>query len=132
MTIVKGDFFIVPNPLTNLTETDSYLFESFRNALSRSAQIFGVEGGQRFAQIWYASPECENWGSHRWPDHPEFFGSQGIPGWIPTEVLLPLKEGDTLNFQFNGKTVQVTACQLRFRYRDWGPFEKALKGLLER
>ena len=125
MSVIHGNIFIVPNRAHTLEDwlAPESTLDNFQKALSN----VGLSPEGKLIQVWYVSDECDNWSSHRWEDHPEFFGSHGLPNHLPEHLLEGVKEGDELVLNFGDKELRLTAAQSDYRYRNFGTFEEAFK-----
>jgi hypothetical protein len=127
MTTVKGNFFVVPNKAFRLDDCTTTTQRSIRAALSNIKETATAE--EYLVQVWYVNQACDNWGSHKWDKHPEFFGSYGIPQFVPLRLLEGIREGETLIFEWvDGPTIQLKAAQLEYRY-PFGRFEDVLESV---
>jgi len=112
----KGSFFVVPNL--------AMLVTSRAGCLTRTE----VREFEIVVQCWLYSDECDNWSDH---------GGPAKQTCIPLVDIANLKEGETVSIEGfdrdnNECVFELTACQLQSRYRDFGPFETALRVILEK
>ena len=145
--IVKMDVFVIPNESFKISEDDLRIMNTI---LIRAEKLLGVEikRGDRVKQFWMTDPEGEvqNFNS-------EWYGFQkklGIPEpeenqdrnlveefqigffpeYLPVKLFDGKKEGDVVKFHcpYYDVEIEMTLKQNNYRYRMFGPFEKALQG----
>ncbi len=129
MKTIIGNLFIVPNRASSI---DNWMAKSTRTSMRRSLANVGLQpSDEPLVQVWYISDDCENWGSAKWDENPEFFGSWGIPTYLPASVLKGVKEGDEITLHWTGdgdrRELRLTAAQNDFRYKRFGSFEEVLE-----
>ena len=116
--------FIIPNPAPRL---GSFISDYMRWDVAAACRKAGhplpsMSDDQVVVQVWACSPNCDNWGSHRWE-------GERLPwtSYLPLESLKGLKEGDTLRvLNPAGEPADLEVSQLGFRYRRFGTFEETL------
>ena len=52
-----------------------------------------------------------------------------FPSYLPLKVMENLKEGKSIRLTINGKTIELTAKQLAYRYRSFGPFQEVVRDI---
>ena len=50
-----------------------------------------------------------------------------FPAYLPLKVLENLNEGESIRLTINGKTIELTAKQLAYRYRNFGSFQVVIQ-----
>ena len=128
--IITGSFFIIPNH-ASIDAEDEFLPDYVKRARDTELANVGIMcDADEMVEVWYLSPGCDNWRSHKWGENPEFFGMGGIPSRLPKALLENIKEGDVLTLQWVGagepRTIELRAAQLEYRYA-FGRFEEVLK-----
>lgn len=134
--IYKADMFIIPNQITVEEKEIKDIIHSWwwDRYEKRMSHLFGKEvaekdkGRRRLVQVWITSPECENWSDHvNNPVDKEI----RFPGNLPLWMVGNMKEGETIKIdlpEYNA-TLELTAQQLKYRYKDYGTFDNVLKQL---
>lgn len=134
-TLIKNaKIFIIPNSNQKVTAKNENEF--WVKMRREEANEMGLSGNlDEFAQIWICDEENDNLTSHM-PEgirkelygkgYEEFGFNKCIPGFIPYDAIKNLNEGDKITLTFpTGVQVELTACQLNYRYRRFGKFEEA-------
>lgn len=147
---VKMDVFVIPNESIKLNENDLIRMNS---SLIRAEKLLNVEikKGDRVKQFWMTDPEGEvQHFNDEWYGFQKKLGiqkpekylyldiNQGeeeyqigfFPEYLPVKLFDGKKEGDVVKFQcpYYDVEIEMTLKQNDYRYRMFGPFEKALKG----
>jgi len=143
--VATGDMFIIPNSLTTLSE----MAPSARERIKRDLRRLNVNGfrcsevdlDEALVQLWFTSPECDNWADHNWPGRP-FYGGKanqyaGLTSYWPARALMGVEEGtkfvaDFLDYKGGEWRLVLTPRQEGYRYRGRGSFEQLLRDLLAR
>lgn len=142
--VATGDIFIIPNSLTALSEMAPSARERIKRDLSRlnmnGFRGAGVEENEPLVQLWFTSPECDNWADHNWPGRP-FYGGKanqysGLCSYWPARALMGVEEGTKFvahmsDYKGEEWKLVLTPRQEGYRYRGRGPFEQLLREKLE-
>lgn len=113
-----GKMFIVPNAIYSA---------AWEKVSNRKASFIQDENiNLPVVEIWVTGENSDNWGCHGFSNHEVGW----FPYALPVSLLENLKEGDTISIKLDGEEFHLTAEQLSFRYRSFGPFEDVLEGLL--
>lgn len=146
-TTIRGNIFIIPNHATRANSP--YWFVNPYKEYGEAVDYYGLPetwkpvGKDQLVQVWVTSTQVDNWACER-VKTAKMFGKtidynaedwddtvMAFPSHIPARVLVDLEEGDVINFQTpNGLNVELVCCQTRFRYKNFGRFEEALKEVL--
>jgi hypothetical protein len=105
---------------------------------------------ESFVQIWFCTPgnSNSNWCDHLIDSYDELKGWEPRSSYLPKSLFADKKEGDVITFDLpicrkawradlhdRGNTrieydtikVSLTLAQLKYRYRNFGPFEEVVK-----
>jgi hypothetical protein len=140
--VINGDVFIIPNDLCRVSDflpcSQEHVIENLKN--------FGfneIDESTLLVQVWATGPEVDNWSCHGWL--PEFLDNEEInsigelsierfPDYLPVSLFIGMKEGDNVMINTKpeeslkkGLKITLKLAQLKYRYRNWGPFEKVLQ-----
>lgn len=124
-----ASIFIIPNKMS-VVSSDEFGFKGWNSKLG----FYGfpeIQDGDIPVQIWTTSPEIDSWNNHGipedlmetiglWPDSKKCF----FPELWPSSVFEGLKEGESITLSGNGFKIELTACQLDYRYKTHGSFEE--------
>ena len=117
--VIKGELFIVPNGIAPANK-----FNVSKRDMVELKMGF-PKTGTPLVQVWARSESSENWGDHGFGKNKEFF-----PTRLPLAMLKGKKEGDLLTLEMdNGDTIELTCCQLEYRYKNHGRFEEVIEDL---
>lgn len=114
MEVIEAKICLVPNSpiLLEKKPKDNYGYA-----------IDNVTGPQLCVQVVIWNEKCNNFSCH----YDEYDKTRkSIGDYIPLEVLLGKKEGETVDLIFDGKIIRVTLCQLECKWNNEGEFEKTL------
>lgn len=82
---------------------------------------YGYPQSQRYVECWITSNFCDNWSRHGYP----------IDEYLPVELFLGKKEGDSVRFMLHGREIKLFLRQQWFRYGGIN-FEDLLQRMLNR
>ena len=125
MTQFNCDIFVVPNVAKKAGSYTPLSWENFIEGITKYWSKFGVDLGiteeSTLIQVWWTSPECENWQDH---NHPTF---GYVPSYLPLEMVDGMVDGDTRTIETNQGTIILTANQGGYRYRNFGSFDAVVR-----
>jgi hypothetical protein len=115
----KGDLFLYPNSIQLVGEN------GVNDSSGRRFGNYGTAGGiLPSLPTWITSKKCDNWSRH----HYERLGGYcAIDEYLPAELFLGIKEGDSITFQFKDKEIKVFCKQEKYRYPGLNFEERVLK-----
>lgn len=126
-TTITADMFIIPNEVSmaatfygNYVKNHNEKVEKFNLPTE-----WNITAADQMVQVWTTGCGSENWANHGAPRGGNFIHA------LPLRLIEHLKEGDTMSVSFFDKTLEITAAQLKYRYRKFGRFEDTLQRLLE-
>lgn len=126
---IIGNVFIIPNQHSPLTEASDYYIKRQHRQIDelQIPEEYKLVIGDTPVQLWCATPDVDasNWQDHGIPELNDRTdidnGTVYFPGYIPARCLANITEGTT----FHLGRFTLTAKQLDYRYRMFGPFEAA-------
>ena len=144
---ITGSIFIIPNH--SVRANSKYWFVNPYKEYGEAVDYYGLPeswkpvGDDLMVHIWVYNETVDNWPCERIKTarmfgidiHPEDEDwddtVMAFPSHLPARVLINKQEGDVISFDTpNGKHVELTCCQTKFRYSSFGNFEDALKNVL--
>ena len=133
-TIVKGDFFIIPNRL-DAVETKSEFQKNQIDSWNRKLAKFGLpefKDGDMPIQIWATSQDCDNWDCHFKDWQPYGIDHEGFVYALPARILCGLKEGQELVIDVNENLeIRLTAAQGKYRYANYPIPNSSFESMLQ-
>lgn len=141
-TLIKGDIFIIPNELVDLTDKwykETRIREKYMQKRIGILEALNLPTDELLVEVWACNKDCDNFSSYdyplldkAWKNKSEAGSLRGFPRNLPVSIFKDKNDGDTISISYNNLTAELTLNQLGKRYRRFGDFKTVLELLIDK